>query len=293
MVASPLAILILATKGAAGSGVAPRVAAAPSKETPVPSPPPLTAEVASAVRARIKVSFCINCRTVWKGQRARVAVEPLLSLRSGGWEDCISSLPPRRNRPGMEITASSFKLRANAPEGRKAISYQILNLHAEVRRLHAFAVHGLEQTANPVVRAILANPARSFVCHLLATFSVAVGTGLCRNVRVVVRLRIQCWRGFTCAYPAHVGTLRYNVDLRNTQDSESLCHGSNPCEAAIHRMANSFPRHAQPPSERSPSRSIHARQPCEAWRTRVSNTRSRPRKDRHRRSIHARQPCEA
>jgi hypothetical protein len=27
-------------------------------------------------------------------------------------------------RPGMEIKASSFKLRANAPEGRKAISYQ-------------------------------------------------------------------------------------------------------------------------------------------------------------------------
>jgi hypothetical protein len=171
--------------------------------------------------------------------RAGVEVEPLLSLRSGGWEARISSLPPRRAldsqspiwcRPGMEITASSFKLRANAPEGRKAISYQILNLHAEVRRLHAFAVHGLEQTANPVVRAILANPARSFVCHLLATFSVAVGTGLCRNVRVVVRLRIQCWCGFTCAYPAHIGTLRYNVDLRNTQDSESLCHGSNPCE---------------------------------------------------------------
>jgi hypothetical protein len=55
-------------------------------------------------------------------------------------------------------------------------------------------------------------------------------------------------------------------------------------------MASSFPRHAQPPSERSPWRPIHARQPCEAWRTRVSNTRSHPRKDRHRRSIHARQP---
>ncbi len=167
----------------------------------------------------------------------------------------------------MEITASSFKLRASAPRGWKAISYQILNLHAEVRRLHAFAVHGLEQTANPVVRAVLANPARSFVCHLLATFSVAVGTGLCRNVGVVVRLRIQCWWGFTYVCPAHIGTLRYNVDLRNTQHSEPLCHGSNPCEAAIRRMANSSPRHAQPPSERSPSRSIHARHTSAGWRT--------------------------
>ena len=35
---------------------------------------------------------------------------------------------------------------------------------------------------------------------------------------------------------------------------------------------------------------IHARQPSAGWRTRVSNTRSHPRKDRHSRSIHARQP---
>jgi hypothetical protein len=43
-------------------------------------------------------------------------------------EACISSLPDRRTRqrPGMEIKASSFKLRANAPEGRKAISYQLI-----------------------------------------------------------------------------------------------------------------------------------------------------------------------
>jgi hypothetical protein len=36
---------------------------------------------------------------------------------------------------------------------------------------------------------------------------------------------------------------------------------------------------------------IHARQPSTAWRTRVSNTRSHPRKGRRRRPIHARQPC--
>ncbi len=65
---------------------------------------------------------------------------------------------------------------------------------------------------------------------------------------------------------------------------------TNPCEAAMRSMANSSPRHAQPPSERSPRRPIHARQPCEAWRTRVSDKRSHPRKDRHRRSIHAGQP---
>ena len=163
----------------------------------------------------------------------------------------LDSQSPIWCRPGMEITASSFKLRASAPGGRKAVSYKILNLHAEVRRPHAFAVHGLEQTANPVVRAILANPARSFVCHLLATFSVAVGTGLCRNVGIVVRLRIQCWWGFTYVCPAHIGTLRYNVDLRNTQHSEPLSHGSNPCEAAIRRIANSIP------CPRSQSRNDH------------------------------------
>ena len=223
---------------------------------------------------------------VWIEQGLGLQVKPLLSLGSGGWEARTSSLPPRRSRhfvmrdaphitkwraldsqspiwcrPGMEITASSFKLRANAPEGRKAISYQILNLHAEVRRLNAFAVHGLEPTANPVVRAILANPARSFVCHLLATFSVAVGTGLCRNVRVVVRLRFQCWWGFKYVCPAHIGTLRYNVDLHNTQHSD-LCV-----------MVR-----------------IHARQPSAGWRTQSRATRSLPRKDRRRRSIHARQP---
>ena len=165
----------------------------------------------------------------------------------------LDSQSPIWCRPGMEITASSFKLRASAPEGRKAISYQILNLHAEVRRLNAFAVHGLEPTANPVVRAILANPARSFVCHLLATFSVAVGTGLCRNIRVVVRLRFQCWWGFKYVCPAHIGTLRYNVDLRNTQHSD-LCV-----------MVR-----------------IHARQPSAGWRTLVRATRSHPRKGRPR-----------
>jgi hypothetical protein len=37
-------------------------------------------------------------------------------------------------------------------------------------------------------------------------------------------------------------------------------------------------------------RSIHARQPTVGWRTRVHDTRSHTGKDRHRRSIHARQP---
>ena len=94
MVASPLTIPILATKGGAGSGVAPTVAVASSKETPVPSPPPLTAEVASAMKARIKVSFCINCRMVWIEQGLGLEEEPSLSLRSGGWEARISSLTP-------------------------------------------------------------------------------------------------------------------------------------------------------------------------------------------------------
>jgi hypothetical protein len=37
----------------------------------------------------------------------------------------LGSQSPIWQRPGMEITAFSFKLRANAPEGRKAISYQL------------------------------------------------------------------------------------------------------------------------------------------------------------------------
>ncbi|MDA1276537.1 MAG: hypothetical protein O2960_21170, partial [Verrucomicrobia bacterium] len=37
----------------------------------------------------------------------------------------LDSHGPIRQPPTMEITASSFKLRANAPEGQKAISYQL------------------------------------------------------------------------------------------------------------------------------------------------------------------------
>jgi hypothetical protein len=35
----------------------------------------------------------------------------------------LGSQSPIWQRPGMEITAFRFKLRANAPEGRKAISF--------------------------------------------------------------------------------------------------------------------------------------------------------------------------
>ena len=56
----------------------------------------------------------------------------------------FDSQSPICQRPGMERTASSFKLRANAPEGRKAISYQLfcktaLQDYANISRIRAFA----------------------------------------------------------------------------------------------------------------------------------------------------------
>lgn len=96
-------------------------------------------------------------------------------------------------RPGMEVTASSRKLRAKAPEARKAISDRILNLHTKVRGLHPLAIQRLEQMANPVVCTLPANSSRSFLCHSLRIFSVALGMDLCRNVGVGVRLRVQSW----------------------------------------------------------------------------------------------------
>ena len=46
----------------------------------------------------------------------------------------------------------------------------------------------------------------------------------------------------------------------STSDSGSLCHGSNPCEAAMHSVGNSNPRRAKLSGERSPQ----ATNPCEA-----------------------------
>jgi len=50
---------------------------------------------------------------------AQPPIEPSISACGA-----LDSKSPIWQRPGMEITASSLKLRADAPEGRKAISYQ-------------------------------------------------------------------------------------------------------------------------------------------------------------------------